>query len=166
MSPEYGATMGFFPVDEQTCSYLAATGRSSAQVDSCGATSRPKACSGMPAAGAIEYSTLLDLDLGSVQSSVAGPKRPQDRISLQDLGARFRELLQKSTLESGYGKAATDMGRRAAATIAARGNGGTATVELGDGDIVIAAITSCTNTSNPSVMLAAGLLAKKAVERG
>ncbi len=167
MAPEYGATMGFFPVDDETCAYFAATGRSAEQVELVRRYYKAQGLFGMPKRGDIEYSQVLELDLANVRPSVAGPKRPQDRIALPDLGARFRELLQTPVLENGYGKSSADLGKRVATHMAATGGGsGTATAELAHGDVLIAAITSCTNTSNPSVMLAAGLLAKKAVERG
>jgi aconitate hydratase len=165
MAPEYGATMGFFPVDDETCAYFAATGRSAEQVELVRRYYKAQGLYGMPKRGDIEYTQLLELDLANVRPSVAGPKRPQDRIALPDLGTRFRELLQKPVLDNGYGKSSADAGKHVAAQMTAQG-GGTATAELAHGDVLIAAITSCTNTSNPSVMLAAGLLAKKAVERG
>jgi aconitate hydratase len=164
MAPEYGATMGFFPVDEETCAYLTATGRTPEQVELVRRYYRAQNMFGMPRHGDIDYSTLLELDLASVEPSVAGPKRPQDRIALGSLGQQFRDLLQKPVAENGYGKVASELQRRAAARIDT--GGGAATAQLTHGDVVIAAITSCTNTSNPSVMLAAGLLAKKAVQRG
>ncbi|HQT01133.1 MAG: aconitate hydratase 1 [Hydrogenophilales bacterium 16-64-46] len=148
MAPEYGATMGFFPVDEATCQYYASTGRSAAQVDLIRAYYQAQGLFGIPKAGDIDYSQTLELDLSTVEPSVAGPKRPQDRIALANLKPAFAELLAKPKDAGGYGK--TD----------------TATPGLKHGDVVIAAITSCTNTSNPGVMLAAGLLAKKAVEAG
>ena len=166
MAPEYGATMGFFPVDEETCAYLAATGRPPALVELVRRYYQAQGMFGMPRHGDIEYSTLLELDLGSVQPSVAGPKRPQDRLNLGELRPRFRELLAKPLIENGYGKQAEELNHRHPVSVAARGNGGATATQLGHGDVVIAAITSCTNTSNPSVMLAAGILAKKAVERG
>jgi aconitate hydratase len=163
MAPEYGATMGFFPVDEETCRYLLATGRSEEQVDLVRSYLKAQGMFGIPAAGACDYSEVLELDLGSVVPAVAGPKRPQDRIDLPELKRQFKDLLARPVAENGFGKKPGDAGRRVPVSI---GEGeGTATT-LGDGDVVIAAITSCTNTSNPSVMLAAGLLARKAVERG
>ncbi|MEY4949436.1 MAG: hypothetical protein RL698_1647 [Pseudomonadota bacterium] len=163
MAPEYGATMGFFPVDEETCRYLLATGRSAEQVDLVRSYYMAQGMFGIPAAGACDYSEVIELDLDSIVPSVAGPKRPQDRIDLPDLKKEFDGLLTRPVAENGYGKSAEAAHRRFPVTV---GEGdGTATT-LGDGDVVIAAITSCTNTSNPSVMLAAGLLAKKAVARG
>ena len=149
MAPEYGATMGFFPVDEATCQYFLATGRDPAKVDAMRAYYQAQGLFGIPAAGSIEYSQTLELDLGNVKPSVAGPKRPQDRINLYALKESFETLLELPKDQGGYGKSE---GRKA---------GG-----LSHGDVVIAAITSCTNTSNPGVMLAAGLLAQKAVARG
>ncbi len=152
MAPEYGATIGFFPVDEATCQYYAATGRSAAQVDLIRAYYQAQGLFGIPKAGAIDYSQTLELDLSTVEPSVAGPKRPQDRIALSALKPAFESLLGKPKEEGGYGKQDSGVG----------GQGS----ELKHGDVVIAAITSCTNTSNPGVMLAAGLLARKAVELG
>ena len=225
MSPEYGATMGYFPPDEQTCAYLKATGREDAQVDAVCNYFKAQGMFGMPRKGEIEYSALLELDLDTIVPSVAGPKRPQDRIPLPELKNSFINLLQQDTKSGGYGKAYSEINVRYAADIGASGNasavvagGGEqrattaplpvaaltsvkdtsakdtsvwtetemvnnrptpdrvvevlpeefpkAHVDLGHGDVLIAAITSCTNTSNPSVMLAAGLLAKKAVEKG
>ncbi|MDP2834976.1 MAG: aconitate hydratase AcnA [Pseudomonadota bacterium] len=149
MAPEYGATMGFFPVDEATCQYYLATGRDAAQVDAIRAYYQAQNLFGIPKVGDIEYSQTLEFDLGGVKPSVAGPKRPQDRINLYALKESFETLLELPKDQGGYGK-----------TEPAPAGG------LRHGDVVIAAITSCTNTSNPGVMIAAGLLAKKAVEKG
>jgi aconitate hydratase len=157
MAPEYGATMGFFPVDEATCRYFAATGRSAEQVELIRAYYQAQGLFGIPQAGAIDYSQVLELDLASVEPSVAGPKRPQDRIPLSQIEPVFERLLQQPKEEGGYGKTAEDLRR----TFSVAGGH-----ELRHGHVVIAAITSCTNTSNPGVMIAAGLLAKKAVELG
>jgi len=157
MAPEYGATMGFFPVDEATCQYFAATGRKAAQVDLIRAYYQAQGLFGIPKAGEIDYSQTLTLDLSTVEPSVAGPKRPQDRIPLSAIDTTFDMLMQKPKAEGGYGKTAEDLRR----TYAVEGGN-----ELRHGSVVIAAITSCTNTSNPGVMIAAGLLAKKAVELG
>ncbi|WP_153162237.1 aconitate hydratase AcnA [Zoogloea sp. 1C4] len=157
MAPEYGATMGFFPPDEVTAAYLAATGRSDEEVDTFVRYYQAQGLFGMPRTGEIDYSAQLELDLASVVPSVAGPGRPQDRIALPALKNRFAQLLAAPAGEGGYGKPA-DHGD-AAAPLA----DGT---RLTHGDVLIAAITSCTNTSNPGVMLAAGLLAQKAVARG
>ncbi len=165
MAPEYGATMGFFPIDEETCNYLKATGRSDEQVDSFRNYFQAQGLFGMPKAGDIEYSQTLELNLADVVPSVAGPKRPQDRIELSNLKSTFTSLFSKPVNESGYNKPAEDLSKKIAATIS--DNAATAqAVEIGHGDVLIAAITSCTNTSNPGVMLAAGLVAKKAVEKG
>jgi aconitate hydratase len=214
MAPEYGATMGFFPVDEETLNYLKATGRSDEQVATVRNYYTAQKMFGMPHAHDIDYSTLLELDLNSIQPSVAGPKRPQDRIELPALRNQFNDLLVAPVASGGYGKAAEDVYTRYPTTFGDAHNapaiagGGeqhlppvaipsapntnvwtetemvnnrptpdiisdvppdefpSGQVLLGHGDVLIAAITSCTNTSNPSVMIGAGLLAKKAVERG
>ncbi len=166
MSPEYGATMGYFPPDEETCSYLKATGRDEAHIDAVRNYFKAQGMFGIPRGGECDYSTVLELDLDTIVPSVAGPKRPQDRIALPDLRARFLGLLQQDATSGGYGKSAGDIAERFTTTLAKTEGNGNAHVDLGHGDVLIAAITSCTNTSNPSVMLAAGLLAKKAVERG
>ncbi|MFN3752232.1 MAG: aconitate hydratase AcnA [Thiobacillus sp.] len=157
MAPEYGATMGFFPVDEATCQYFTATGRPNAQVELIRAYYQAQNLFGIPKAGEIDYSQTLDFDLSTVEPSVAGPRRPQDRIALSAIEPVFKTLLQKPREEGGYGKTAEELRR----TFSVEGGH-----ELRHGHVVIAAITSCTNTSNPGVMLAAGLLAKKAVELG
>jgi aconitate hydratase len=219
MAPEYGATMGFFPVDEETCTYLLATGRSKEHVDLVRHYYKAQGMFGIPRKGECDYSLVLDLDLASIQPSVAGPKRPQDRIELSALKNQFTELMVKPVGEGGYGKTEDDLWTRyhvktgADRQLAVVGGGGEQRPEtipavagntstplntnvwtetemvnnrptpdrvgeipedefptgdelLGHGDVLIAAITSCTNTSNPSVMIAAGLLAKKAVEKG
>ena len=209
MSPEYGATIGFFPIDEQSCRYLEATGRSDEHVETVRRYFKTQELFGMPASGQCEYTTLLDFDLGSVESSVAGPKRPQDRIALGALKEQFQTLL---TSKTGYAQSAAAAQKRVdvhfgaahrpkpgggeqASETQPRGDtkdtnpitetemmdnrptpnvhgvedtaaGNGATYTLASGAVVIAAITSCTNTSNPTVMLGAGLLAKKAVELG
>jgi aconitate hydratase len=152
MAPEYGATMGFFPVDEATCQYFAATGRAAAQVDTIRAYYQAQGLFGIPKSGDIDYSQVLELDLATVEPSVAGPKRPQDRIALANLKSAFTGLMDKPVAEGGYGKSAAVLH--------------TGDTPIKHGDIAIAAITSCTNTSNPGVMLAAGLLAKKAATLG
>ena len=214
MAPEYGATMGFFPVDEESCRYLTATGRTETQVDAYRQYFKAQGLFGMPKAGEIIYSQLLELDLATVVPSIAGPKRPQDRIELTEVKEKFLDLLSKPVAESGYNKASgagtekffvrPDDGNVISLIGGGNQNGDTiptaagahlsttntstdtelemidnhptqdpvaaafakGLIELHHGDVVIAAITSCTNTSNPSVMLAAGLLAKKAVEKG
>jgi aconitate hydratase len=164
MAPEYGATMGYFPVDEESCQYLLATGRSVEQVNAFRSYFQNQGMFGIPRAGECEYSTLLALDLSIVKPAVAGPKRPQDRIELDQVKARFLELMSKPVNENGYNKAADGLSQRF--EVKFDSNGRNVDSDLGHGDVLIAAITSCTNTSNPSVMLAAGLLAKKAVAQG
>ncbi len=224
MAPEYGATMGFFPVDAESINYLRFTGRTEEQCAAFEAYFRAQEMFGMPEKGQIDYSVDLELDLADVQPSVAGPRRPQDRLNLPDLGDTFRQLMGRAPSDGGYGKDADVLKDRfavhleadavptpkavasassAAATDTGAGmviDGGklmgetpgqsemitnrpTATpasllkeadepefnsgdTRIGHGSVLIASITSCTNTSNPSVMLGAGLLAKKAVERG
>ena len=162
MAPEYGATMGFFPIDEETVNYLRATGRAEEHCATYENYYKAQGLFGIPGEGEIDYSVNLTLDLGSIQSSVAGPKRPQDRIEVPSLGSKFAELFSQPVAEGGFGRDAADLAG-VTADVPVQNNG---TAALGHGGVVIAAITSCTNTSNPSVMLAAGLLAKRAVERG
>ncbi|MEY3773392.1 MAG: Aconitate hydratase precursor [Verrucomicrobiota bacterium] len=157
MAPEYGATMGFFPIDAECANYLRATGRDEAQVALYEAYYKAQGLWGIPQKGQIEYSTDLELDLSSVVPSVAGPKRPQDRIELPSLKQEFTGAFAKPVTENGFGKKAEEF-----STVSAEVGG----TKVGHGSVLIAAITSCTNTSNPSVMLAAGLLAKKAVAKG
>ena len=174
MAPEYGATMGFFPMDEESCQYLLATGRSPEQVMAFRNYFQAQGMFGMPRPGQCDYSEVHRLNISEVQPCVAGPKRPQDRIPLGDLKSKFNELLQKPVAESGYQKPLEELSKRfpvdlrSGTPVAPKVTGLTATpsLDLGHGDVLIAAITSCTNTSNPSVMLAAGLLARKAVEKG
>ncbi|HSE21765.1 MAG TPA: aconitate hydratase [Pyrinomonadaceae bacterium] len=218
MAPEYGATMGFFPIDEETCNYLLATGRAEEHVDLVRRYFQAQGMFGIPRKGECDYSVVYDLDLGSIKPSVAGPKRPQDRIELPQLKEQFEQLLVKPVADGGYGKSHDELWTRYHVKIGADrqrniAGGGEQTTEnipaiskdinstsntsvwtetemvnnrptpdfvpeisedefpggdelIGHGDVLIAAITSCTNTSNPSVMLAAGLLAKKAVESG
>ena len=213
MSPEYGATMGFFPVDHESVNYLRATGRTEEQCLAFENYFRAQNMFGMPRKGEIDYSVDIDLDLADVQPSVAGPKRPQDRIDLPELGRKFRELLETPVHDGGYGKKQIDLREKHVVELngsAPRDSAMFSTdtkedqgitpgearnvlemvsnrptpdpgkeieaessqvfrhgrTHIGHGSVLIAAITSCTNTSNPSVMIAAGLLAKKAVERG
>ncbi len=218
MSPEYGATMGFFPVDEKTCEYLIATGRRPEQVEAVRQYFQAQQMFGIPRGGQCEYTKLLELDLSEIEPSVAGPKRPQDRVKLSNLKSTFTELFSQPASEGGFGRSAEKLNQRfptrlgvcSQTDLVGGGEQGeesrelpvidgttvkntsawtenemmnnrptpdrvaavlteefpVADVELGHGDVLIAAITSCTNTSNPSVMLSAGLLAKKAVERG
>ncbi|MEW6298459.1 MAG: aconitate hydratase AcnA [Thermodesulfobacteriota bacterium] len=163
MAPEYGATMGFFPIDEETCAYLTATGRTEEQVAIFRNYYSAQGLFGIPRTGECVYSQVLELNLADVQPSVAGPKRPQDRITLPDLKETFTALLHKPITENGYNKPKEEIGKRV--PIVDTG-GRSALGDAGHGDVLIAAITSCTNTSNPSVMVAAGLLAKKAVAKG
>ncbi|MGK5071861.1 aconitate hydratase AcnA [Janthinobacterium sp. ZB1P44] len=157
MAPEYGATMGFFPVDEATIDYFKGTGRSKAEIAAFEGYFKAQNLFGVPKAGDIDYTRVVELDLASVAPSLAGPKRPQDRIEIGNVKANFAELFAKPTTENGFNKNPADL-----AAVYETTNG----VKVSNGDVLIAAITSCTNTSNPSVMLAAGLLAKKAVEAG
>ncbi|SFI23872.1 aconitate hydratase [Collimonas sp. OK307] len=157
MAPEYGATMGFFPVDDATIEYFQGTGRSKAEIDAFAGYFKAQNLYGIPKAGDIDYTTVVELDLATVAPSLAGPKRPQDRIEIGNVKANFAELFSKPIAENGFNKKIEDLD---ATYTNADG------VKLQNGDVLIAAITSCTNTSNPSVMLAAGLLAKKAVEAG
>jgi len=160
MAPEYGATIGFFPVDEQTLAYLRQTGRSADHIDLVERYSKEQ---GLWRQDKVEptFTQTLELDLSTVRPSMAGPKRPQDRVDLHSVRVNFKdsfkEALAKNAAAAATPALATESGGVATATPASL---------VPDGAVVIAAITSCTNTSNPSVMLAAGLLAKKAVERG
>jgi aconitate hydratase len=175
MAPEYGATMGYFGVDDQTLDYLRATGRPEPHLALVKAYFQAQGLWGIPRRGQVDYTKSLDLDLASIVPCVAGPKRPQDRIDLPDLKARFIELFQKDVKEGGYGRPFGDLRHHSPQACPdvekERAEGGGVALaedapEITHGSVVIAAITSCTNTSNPSVMVAAGLLAKKAVEKG
>src|SRR6266536_544728 len=213
MSPEYGATMGYFPIDQESVDYLKATGRSEEQCLAFENYFRAQKMFGIPLRGEIDYSVDIDLNLAEVQPSVAGPKRPQDRINLPDLGKTFRELLEKPVRDGGYGKQNVDLREKHLVELNGSAprdeemfstdkkedqgispgdelnkiemianrptpDGGKeieaessdvfthGRTHVGHGSVLIAAITSCTNTSNPSVMIAAGLIAKKAVEHG
>lgn len=216
MAPEYGATIGFFGTDEKTLEYFANTGRSKDHVQTIRNYYEAQQMFGIPASGEVDYSVEIDLNLETVVPSVAGPKRPQDRIELSSLDDRFIELFSKSIANGGYGKKKEDLEKRymtVMGTSSAIAVGGgeqsgrsvpetihnsttpdntsvltevemmnnrptpnrvevsetdtpTQSVTIGSGDVLIAAITSCTNTSNPAVMIAAGIVAKKAVERG
>jgi aconitate hydratase len=164
MAPEYGATMGYFPVDAESVNYLKATGRTKEQVEAFESYFKAQKLFGIPTkADGIIYSSDLELNLADVSPSVAGPKRPQDRIALPDLKAKFLAALDKAVTENGFGKKGAEA---AHATVTLNGKRPPTDVDIKHGSVLIAAITSCTNTSNPSVMLAAGLLAKKAVEKG
>jgi len=166
MSPEYGATIGFFPVDEETLRYLRGTGRSPKLVQRVERVSKELGLFRTDDTPDPEYTSTLELDLSTVEPSVAGPKRPQDRVRLADVRESFSRDLPALvpsgfSLDSSEGGTATETRTRREVTVDADGG-----YQVGDGTVVIAAITSCTNTSNPSVMVGAGLLAKKAVERG
>ncbi|HDR9485114.1 MULTISPECIES: aconitate hydratase AcnA [Burkholderia] len=157
MAPEYGATMGFFPVDEKTIDYFEGTGRTKAEIAAFENYFKAQKLFGIPKAGDIDYTKVVTLDLATVAPSLAGPKRPQDRIEIGNVKSTFTDLFSKPVADNGFAKKADDL-----ATQYTTSNG----VDVKNGDVLIAAITSCTNTSNPSVLLAAGLLAKKAVEAG
>jgi aconitate hydratase len=157
MAPEYGATMGFFPVDDKTVAYFEGTGRTAEEIDAFRAYFKAQGMFGVPKPGQIDYSQVLELDLGTVTPSLAGPKRPQDRIEIGKVKDTFTQLFSKPVADNGFAKKPEDLAKRFKTVDG---------IDLGSGDILIAAITSCTNTSNPGVLLAAGLLAKKAVERG
>jgi aconitate hydratase len=157
MAPEYGATMGFFPVDERTIEYFKGTGRKRGEVEAFEAYFRAQQLFGVPRAGEIDYSQVVRLDLGSVSPSLAGPKRPQDRIELGHMRQQFTTLFSKPPAQNGFNQSADKLGKTFTTPSG---------LAIRNGDVLIAAITSCTNTSNPSVLLAAGLLAKKAVKAG
>ncbi|OIR17233.1 aconitate hydratase [mine drainage metagenome] len=204
MAPEYGATMGFFPVDEVTVNFMRNTGRTDEEVDAFESYFKAQGLFGVPKDGSIDYSSVVELDLASIEPSLAGPKRPQDRIALAKMKETFNTLFSKPVAENGFNKPAADLNKRyitampdRSSTVCVPISGGgkqdnaksrsememaddhpNATVrcetpdemlppvQIGHGDVLIAAITSCTNTSNPGVLLAAGLLAKKAVAKG
>ena len=205
MAPEYGATMGFFPVDEKTIEYFRGTGRTEEEVQALEAYFRAQGLFGIPLPGEVDYSQVVRLDLGEVTPSLSGPKRPQDRIELGKVAAQFSSLFSKSQAENGFNKPQETLQTRyllhaggetpnpkvpvnppvkpaalvsetemeynkptlaSAQSEAAATPAAPASVTIGNGDVLIAAITSCTNTSNPGVLLAAGLLARKAVKAG
>jgi aconitate hydratase len=157
MAPEYGATMGFFPVDEKTIDYFRGTGRTAEEISALESYFKAQGMFGVSRKGDLDYTEVLEMDLRSVTPSVAGPKRPQDRIELGKLKGKFTDLFSQSVANNGFSKKPEDLAKRFKTKDG---------VDIGSGDIMIAAITSCTNTSNPSVLIAAGLLAKKAVEKG
>jgi len=157
MAPEYGATMGFFPVDEKSLDYLRESGRSEAQIGAIKSYCEAQGIFGIPDAGDIEYTKSLVVDLSEIEPSVAGPKNPKERISVARLKGAFNELFDKPVADGGLGGSSENRGVQ----MPLNGSGA-----IGHGSVLIAAITSCTNTSNPGVMLAAGLVAKKAVEKG
>ena len=160
MAPEYGATMGFFPVDNETLRYMTMTGRSAEVIERTEAYCRVQGLFRDANSPEAEYTDVLVLDLGSVVPSLAGPKRPQDRVALTEMKSVFQKALTAPVKDRGYELSPNLVDRKAPVGT----NGGS--YEIGHGAVVIAAITSCTNTSNPSVMVAAGLVAKNAVEKG
>src|SRR5438105_5368357 len=157
MAPEYGATMGFFPVDDKTIAYFRGTGRTNKEIEAFEAYFRAQNLYGVPLAGEIDYTKVVTLDLGSVAPSLAGPTRPQDPIELGNVKRQFATLFCKPPAENGFNQPAAKLTETFTTS---------AGLPIRNGDVLIAAITSCTNTSNPGVLLAAGLLAKKAVEAG
>ena len=182
MSPDYGATIGFFGVDEKTIEYFRTTGRPAELVEAIEAYYKAQGLFGIPRKGEIDYTRVIELDLSSVVPSVSGPKFPQDRIDLPKIKSQFEALLTRSVAERGYGKSAAELDKRiniersGASRLSAPSRPETGaelasqerreSSDVGHGDVLIAAITSCTNTSNPNLLLAAGLLARKAVEKG
>ena len=160
MAPEYGATVGFFPVDDRTLEYLRLTGRTAEQVELVERYCKEQGLFRTPQSPEPKYSQVVELDLGAVEPSLAGPKRPQDRVPLSRMKNAFAESLRAPLKANGFALSDADVERAVEVQLEA------APGTLRHGSVVIAAITSCTNTSNPSVMVAAGLLAKKAVERG
>ncbi len=160
MAPEYGATVGFFPVDEATLDYLRATGRPASQIELIEAYCKAQGLFRTNSTPPPRFTEVLKLDLSTVEPSLAGPRRPQDRVSLAALKASFQQTLTRPVNEGGFGVAADQVDTKVPLKLAGQA------AELSHGSVVIAAITSCTNTSNPSVMLGAGILAKKAVEKG
>lgn len=158
MAPEYGATMGFFPVDDATVTFMKRTGKSDEAIELFEKYFKAQEMFGMPKSDEIEYTKSLKLDLLTVKPSLAGPKRPQDRIELTKMKEQFNHLFTESTANNGFNQKAENLTKRYPS--------GIDNIDIGHGDVLIAAITSCTNTSNPNVLLAAGLLAKKAVEKG
>ncbi|MBI3602704.1 MAG: aconitate hydratase AcnA [Candidatus Omnitrophica bacterium] len=159
MAPEYGATIGLFPVDEEALHYLKLSGRTSAEVALVEKYYQDQGMFYTTQTPPCVYSDVVELDLSTVESSLAGPKRPQDRVALKDLKTTFYQTLTMDIKSRGYGLSQADLGRTAVVHNGTRES-------IGHGVVVIAAITSCTNTSNPSVLMGAGLVAKKAVEKG
>jgi aconitate hydratase len=157
MAPEYGATMGFFPVDERTIEYFEGTGRTKDEIEAFAAYFKAQKMFGVAKAGELDFTSVVKLDLSTVAPSLAGPKRPQDRIEITHLAKKFGELFSKPIADNGFNQPADKLGK-----VFKTDSG----IEVKNGDVLIAAITSCTNTSNPGVLLAAGLLAKKAVAAG
>ncbi|SAK89286.1 aconitate hydratase [Caballeronia pedi] len=167
MAPEYGATSGFFPVDENTLTYYRQTGRTEEQIALIRQYFTAQGLFGAPKTGDIDYSKVIRIDLSTIKPSVSGPKRPQDRVDLSGLGRRFDEVMVQDAKSGGYGKTAEQLEERYTVKTKPAGAPGPETqYEVGHGDVLVAAITSCTNTSNPELLIAAGLVAKKALERG
>lgn len=168
MAPEYGATMGFFPIDDKCVEYLRLTGRDSSLCRLYEAYFRAQGLFGIPEADQIDYTQVIEIDLSQIRPCVAGPRRPQDVVRLNELKSSFRELLSKPVQEGGYGKQEAELQKevKIESTASTPGQITSPRSQLRHGSIVIAAITSCTNTSNPLLMLTAGLLAKKAVQLG
>ncbi|AME27729.1 MULTISPECIES: aconitate hydratase AcnA [Burkholderiaceae] len=167
MAPEYGATSGFFPVDENTLTYYRQTGRSDEQITLIREYFDAQGLFGAPKAGEVNYSAVVKISLGAIKPSVSGPKRPQDRVDLSALGQRFDEVMVQDSKIGGYGKTAAQLNERYPVSAKPAGAPGPVErYEVGHGDVLVAAITSCTNTSNPELLVAAGLVAKKALERG
>ena len=164
MAPEYGATMGFFPIDDEALRYLSQTGRLPDEVEAVEAYCKAQGLFRDDNTPDPEFADYIELDLGSVEPALAGPKRPQDRINLSDMQRNFQEDLQKPHAERGFGLSDEQLSASAQGSI--QKHGGEQSFELKHGDVVLTAITSCTNTSNPSVLIAAGIVAKKAVEKG
>ena len=161
MAPEYGATVGYFPIDQQTLDYMYSTGRPLDVIERVEAYAKEQSLFRTDEMPDPEYQDVIELDLSTVEASIAGPKRPQDRIALSDVHRAWDRSLSAPVKDRGFEVATAELTRTATVTL----DDGTQT-ELRHGDVAIAAITSCTNTSNPSVLLAAGLVAKKAVEAG
>ena len=160
MAPEYGATMGYFPVDDETLRYLRRTGRTEDQVALVEAYMKAQGLFRTDASPRLEYTKVLKLNLSEIEPALAGPKRPQDRVPLKNVKQSFSKALSAPIAERGFGLTSEALAKTGTV------ENGNSSVEIGHGAVVIAAITSCTNTSNPSVMIGAGLLAKKAIEKG
>jgi aconitate hydratase len=160
MAPEYGATMGFFPVDGETLNYLRRTGRSEEVVQRVERYTKEQGLFRLEDGPSLVYSTNLSLDISTIEPSLAGPKRPQDRVALRQMQQQFRSSLTTPVAERGFGLNEKQLASEA--TVSDNGH----STQITHGSVVIAAITSCTNTSNPSVMIGAGLVAQKAVAKG
>jgi aconitate hydratase len=165
MATEYGATIGFFPVDDESLKYLRRTGRTQAEVALVEQYHKIQGLFRTDDLPYPEFTDTLEIDLSTIEPSLAGPKRPQDRIALSQMKTSFQSALGTPITSGGYGLQAPDLNKRASVSMNVKSKN-QQSVQIGHGALVMAAITSCTNTSNPSVMIGAGLLAKKAVERG